>query len=82
MISGVRQNYRVLLPGLLLAASSLVVLAFLGNLNEVSLFFSNFKWEYFGLAIAINIFHHAVRFLIYPFPSTSPGLKAFHFGSV
>lgn len=79
MISGVRQNYRVLLPGLLLAASSLVVLAFLGNLNEVSLFFSNFKWEYFGLAIAINIFHHAVRFLNLSLSLNFAGIKSIPF---
>ena len=33
MISEVRQNYRVLLPGLLLGLSSLLVLAFLGNVR-------------------------------------------------
>jgi uncharacterized protein (TIRG00374 family) len=63
MINGIRQNYRVLLPGLLLGLLSLLVLTFLGDLNQLGVFFSSFNWVYFLLALTMNFLHHLLRFL-------------------
>lgn len=63
MISGVRQNYRVLLPGLLLGISSLLVLSLLGNFDQMEFIFNSFQWKFFALAVGLNFVHHALRFL-------------------
>ncbi len=75
MISEIRQNYRVLLPGLLLGVSSLLVLAFLGNPDRLGSFFVQFNWLYLILAIALTIVYHALRFLNLNFSLNITGIK-------
>lgn len=75
MISEVRQNYRVLLPGLLLGASSLLVLAFLGNVNRLGGIFGQFNWLYLLLAVALTFVYHGLRFINLNFSLNVTGIK-------
>jgi len=63
MITDTRQNYRVLLPGLLLGLAAFIILIFLSNSTRVFTLFGSFKWTYFGVAVGLNLVHHALRFL-------------------
>ncbi len=63
MITDTRQNYRVLLPGLLLGLTAFIVLVFLSSYTRVLNLFASFKWMYFGVAVALNFVHHSLRFL-------------------
>ena len=79
MISGIKQNYRVLLPGLLLGLTSLLVLAFLGDFRQLGAFFESFKWVYFLLALAMNFLHHLLRFLNLNFSLNVTGIRKIPF---
>ena len=63
MITETRQNYRVLLPGLLLGLTAFVILIFLSSMPRVFTLFGSFKWQYFAVAVGLNVVHHALRFL-------------------
>lgn len=80
MISDIRQNYRVLLPGLLLGILSLLVLAFLGNVETLGSFFMTFNWIYFPLALTMSILHHLLRFLNLNFSLNITGIRRISFG--
>lgn len=79
MISEIRQNYRVLLPGLLLGLTSLMVLAFLGNTEQLGSFFKGFNWIFLILAIALTVIYHALRFLNLNFSLNITGIRKIPF---
>lgn len=79
MITETRQNYRVLLPGLLLGVTSLLVLAFLGNLGGLRSFFGSFEWGYILIAISLTILQHALRFLNLNFSLNITSIKNISF---
>ena len=79
MISGIRQNYKVLLPGLLLGSISLLLLAFLGDLDQLNYFFGSFKWLFFPLALGMTFLHHLLRFFNLNFSLNISGLRKIPF---
>lgn len=79
MISSVRQNYKVLLPGLLLGFLTLLLLAFLGDFGKLTNIFKSFKWAYLLLAIAMNVLHHLLRFLNLNFSLNITGIRKIPF---
>jgi len=76
LITETRQNYRVLLPGLLLGLIAFIILVFLSSLPRVISLFSDFKWMYFGLAVGLNLVHHALRFLNLSFSLNFSGIRS------
>jgi uncharacterized protein (TIRG00374 family) len=63
------------MPGLLLGISSLLVLSFLGDIDQLGSYFSSFRWEFFALAVGLNFVHHALRFLNISFSLNISGIK-------
>jgi uncharacterized protein (TIRG00374 family) len=80
MISDIRQNYQVLLPGLLLGFLSLLVLTMLGNFETLGGTFSGFNWIYFLLALGMSFLHHLLRFLNLNFSLNVTGIRRISFG--
>jgi uncharacterized protein (TIRG00374 family) len=79
MINGTRQNYKVLLPGLLLGLVSLLLLAFLGNIEQLETFFGSFKWSFFLLALGMTVLYHLLRFLNLNFSLNITGIRKISF---
>jgi len=79
MINGTRQNYKVLLPGLLLGLVSLLLLAFLGNIEQLGTFFGSFKWSFFLLALGMTVLYHLLRFLNLNFSLNITGIRKISF---
>jgi len=80
MITKTRQNYRVLLPGLLLGLTAFITLVFLSSLPRVVTLFSSFKWVYFAAAVGLNFVHHALRFLNLSFSLNFSGIRRIPLG--
>ncbi len=80
MITKTRQNYRVLLPGLLLGLTAFITLVFLSSLPRVVTVFSSFKWVYFAVAVGLNFVHHALRFLNLSFSLSFSGIRRIPLG--
>jgi len=75
MITDTRQNYRVLLPGLLLGLAVFALLISLSSISQVFALFESFKWVYFAVAVGLNIIHHALRFLNLSFSLNISGIR-------
>lgn len=58
---------RKMIPGIALGFAALVILMFIGDLQEVVQSLRNFIWWYFPLAIGFTLFNYLLRFLKFHF---------------
>ncbi len=80
MVTATRPVYRIMFPGLILGALALIVLVILGDISQISVHFTNFRWQFFVLALGFDLVNHFLQFLKHNFHLSQSNFKKLSLG--